>query len=121
MKTRFLAKKKKLIFLLFLSIGMISINLNLTFFGLNFFTNNQEIGNFYEDNNIDNDFPVSAEYQTYDGNGQNLNITLHQSLVDTTTKQYTNLDLSNSFTEPFPIFSGYNTSFINISISNETV
>jgi hypothetical protein len=118
MKTRFLPKKKKLFFLLFLTIGMISINLNLICFNPDFFTNNQELSNFYEDNYINEDYPLTADYQTYNGNGLNLNITLHQSLVDTTPKQYTNLDISNSFTEPFPIFSGYNTSFINITVSN---
>ncbi|MHA1253438.1 MAG: hypothetical protein ACTSRP_25915, partial [Candidatus Helarchaeota archaeon] len=60
--------------------------------------------------------PIASTPGNYSGNGQKMNITLHQSLVNTSTIEFTNLDNSNSFTEPFPKFSGYNTSFINITI-----
>jgi len=61
--------------------------------------------------------PTASNPGNYSGNGQKMNITLHQSLVNTSTIEFTNLDDSNSFTEPFPRFSSYNTSFINISIN----
>jgi len=47
-----------------------------------------------------------------------MNVTFHQSLINTSVIEFTNLDLSNSFAEPFPRSSGYNTSLINITIEN---
>ena len=117
MNTHIFNKKQKLVFLIILSFGMTLSNLSLPLFNSLFLGNN-----FYESNIINFDdqdiLPKTAEYQTYEGSGKSLNITLHQSLVDTTTKQFTDLDSSNRFTEPFPIFSGYNTSLVNISINS---
>ena len=117
MYTHIFNKKQKLFFLLFLTFG-------LTLTSLNFqpFNSLQIIDNFEEGNTIDLDeqykLPNTADYQTYDGSGEQLNITIHQSLKDTTTKQFSNLDVSNSFTEPFPNFTGYSSSFINITAEN---
>ena len=47
-----------------------------------------------------------------------MNVTLHQSLINTSTIGFANLDISNSFSEPFPNFNGYGTSFINTTIKN---
>ncbi|GAI72533.1 unnamed protein product, partial [marine sediment metagenome] len=58
------------------------------------------------------------EYQNFGGAGENLNITVHQSLLNTSMIEFTNLDTFNSFTEPFPNFNGYNTSFINMTVDN---
>ncbi|MFX1558713.1 MAG: hypothetical protein ACFFC9_15785, partial [Promethearchaeota archaeon] len=69
-------------------------------------------------NNLNSKLKTSDYSSTHEGTGAELNITLHQSLVNSSNIEFTNLDLYNSFTEPFPIFSGYNTSFINITISN---
>jgi len=110
-------KKQKLVFLIIFSFGMTLTNLGLPLFSSLFLYNNYEEGNIID---IDDQYihPKTAEYQSYDGSGKNLNITVHQSLIDTTTKQFTDLDTANSFTEPFPRFAGYNTSFVNISINN---
>jgi len=59
----------------------------------------------------------TSEYQNFDGAGEQLNVTLHNSIIDTSTVEFTNIDISNTFSEPFPDFNGYNTSFINISIN----
>ncbi len=39
-------------------------------------------------------------------------------MLNTSTISFSNLDNENSFTEPFPNFSEYNTSFVNVSIDN---
>ena len=64
------------------------------------------------------EFPTSSQALNYTGSGENMNVTLHQSLIDSTVKEFNNLDVLNSFTEPFPNFNGYSTSFINISIED---
>ncbi|MBY9006848.1 MAG: hypothetical protein KGD63_08825, partial [Candidatus Lokiarchaeota archaeon] len=56
----------------------------------------------------------TSQLDDFEGNGTEVNIALQESLVDTTTKNFGNLDASNSFTEPSPIFSGFNTTFTNI-------
>jgi len=83
----------------------------------NSYDNNDDISN---DTPLDfrNPTPETSDYQNFDGVGGTLNITLHQSLLNTTTIEFTNLDSSNSFTEPFPNFNGYNTSFVNVSIDS---
>ena len=117
MYKHFFSRKQKLIVLILLSLGMTFTNLGLSLFNSPFLDFNYEEGNIidFEDQYI---LPKTAEYQSYDGSGKDLNITVHQSLIDTTTKQFTDLDSTSTFTEPFPIFSGFNTSFVNISISN---
>ncbi|MFX1387077.1 MAG: hypothetical protein ACFE9M_07680, partial [Promethearchaeota archaeon] len=114
-------KKIKAVILLILAFGMIYTPINL----LNYYsTSIQEKSNTSEEkiitkeNQFEDFVPKTSEYQEFKGIGEQLNITLHQSLVNSSNIEFTNLDLSNSFTEPFPIFSGYNTSFINITISN---
>ncbi|MFX0011549.1 MAG: hypothetical protein ACFE9R_14645, partial [Candidatus Hermodarchaeota archaeon] len=96
--------------------------MTVTFLGLPLF-NTILIRNDFEESNI-NDFknndyiPKTMDYQTYDGSGEGLNVTLHQSIVNATTIQFNNLDNANIFSEPFPDFPGYNSSFINMSINN---
>lgn len=111
--------KKKLLTLLLLCFGMILANYDFSSlnFPLNFNSINKE-----EKTNVDNDLdyqkqiPKTSEYQNFKGVGQNLDILLHQSLINSSTIEFLNLDNSNSFKEPFPNFSGYNTSFVNITI-----
>jgi len=113
-------KKNKLIFLIFITLGMTAISFSLPFFNSILNANNNSITD-----KQNNDFeifqdttPETAEYQNFDGSGELINVTLHQSIIDTTTKQFSDLDVSNSFTEPFPNFTGYSSSFINITATN---
>jgi len=110
--------RKKALILLLLSFGMIfaSIGFSSLNFPLNFTSINMEEPNIENDFDYQIQIPKTSEYQNFDGAGENLNIALHQSLMNTSTIEFTNLDASNSFTEPFPNFNGYNTSFINMTI-----
>ena len=112
-------KNRKMYGLIFLFFGMMLVNYSSPLFNLliidNSHKNNEEINN---DNPLDfqNQTPETSEYQNFNGAGENFNITLHQSLLNISTIEFTNLDTSNSFTEPFPNFNGYNTSLVNITI-----
>ncbi|MFX0059762.1 MAG: hypothetical protein ACFE8J_15805, partial [Candidatus Heimdallarchaeota archaeon] len=65
---------------------------------------------------FEDEIPKASEYQEFDGSGEQLNITLHQSLINSSDIEFTSLDDSNTFTEPVPNFNGYNTSYVNITI-----
>ncbi|MHA1376654.1 MAG: hypothetical protein ACTSR7_20425, partial [Promethearchaeota archaeon] len=84
--------------------------------------NSDDLNDF---NSIDEDniyqfeeIPTSSQALNYSGSGELINITLHQSLLNTSVIEFPNLDTSNSFSEPFPQFSGYNTSFINMTLND---
>ncbi|GAH91695.1 unnamed protein product, partial [marine sediment metagenome] len=49
----------------------------------------------------------TSNIQSFNGTGMQMNVSLHQSHIDTSTTQFADLDSSSSFTEPFPDFSGY--------------
>ncbi|TFG11808.1 MAG: hypothetical protein EU535_06840, partial [Promethearchaeota archaeon] len=111
MKKKLLARiSLSLIFLFIISFSTIYIN--------NEFIDNRIPLSEKSFDNFENGL-ISSDYSSnIEGSGEKLNITLHQSLVNLSNLEFSNLDLSNSFTEPFPMFSGYNTSFINITVSN---
>ena len=111
--------RKKGLILLLLSFGMIFANVG--FSSLNFPLNFTSIN---EETNLENDFdykeqtPKTSEYQNFDGAGENLNIALHQSYLNTSTIEFSNLDSSNFFQKPAPIVNGFNSSFVNITIDD---
>jgi hypothetical protein len=110
-------KKQKLVFLIFLTCGMTITLLGLPFFNSLLLTNNNEKSNIIEsDNHLIP--PKSMEYQNYEGSGELVNITVHESLLNNTRIEFTNLDLSNAFNEPSPIYTGYNTSYTNILVED---
>jgi hypothetical protein len=114
-------KNIKIYGLLFLFFGMLLANYSLPLLNSHIIDNsNESNGEINNDNPLDfqNQTPETSDYQNFGGAGENLNITLHQSLLNTSTIEFTNLDTSNSFTEPFPNFNGYNTSFINITVED---
>ena len=114
MFTRIFNKRNKLFFLIFLTCGM-----TITILGLPLFNSFLYINNYEESNKFGSDNhtlpPKTMEYQNYEGSGELINVTLHQSIIDSTSKQFSDLDVSNSFTEPFPNFTGYSSSFINMT------
>ncbi|MFX0017146.1 MAG: hypothetical protein ACFFAK_01535 [Promethearchaeota archaeon] len=113
-------KTKRIVVVLLLFLGMVTPTLvkNILVSGLNnkLYTDENDV--FREENDCIEILPKLAESLDFDGTGEQMNVTLHQSLIDTTTKQFTDLDISNRFSEPFPDFNGYSTSFINVSIDN---
>ncbi|MFX1414220.1 MAG: hypothetical protein ACFFA2_10325, partial [Promethearchaeota archaeon] len=115
-------KTKRILALLLLTFGAITSTIGnhflITGLNRNGYNNNVKSEVLGDDEKFDEPLPRSAEPQDFNGIGEQINITLHQSLIDTATKQFSNLDVSNSFTEPFPLFAGYETSFVNISINN---
>ena len=111
--------RKKGLILLLLSFGMIFANVG--FSSLNFPLNFTSIN---EETNLENDFdykeqpPKTAEYQNFDGLGENINITLHQSHLNTSLIEFANLDNDNSFSQPCPIDLTFNSSYVNMSIED---
>jgi len=104
-------KKKRIKTCLVLLFYFLSISLFINF--------NFEPPFYKDDANKDDfiNFPKTSDLlPSFKGVGDKVNITLHQSILNTSTIEFTNLDNENSFTEPFPIFNGYNTSFINMTI-----
>ncbi|MBY9005153.1 MAG: hypothetical protein KGD63_00155, partial [Candidatus Lokiarchaeota archaeon] len=83
--------------------------------GLNSVENDNEIDTIEKDNT---QLLKTSQLDDFQGNGTEVNIELQESLINTTTKNFTNLDTLNTFTEPSPIFSGFNTSFVNITVEN---
>ncbi|NHJ20008.1 MAG: hypothetical protein EAX91_03620 [Candidatus Lokiarchaeota archaeon] len=110
-------KKQKLFFLIFLTCGMTVTFLGLPFFNSYLFTDISEKSNPIE---LDNQFnqPKIAEYQSYSGSGEMLNITLHQSLINTSNIQINYLTGTYSFFEASPPFTGFKSSFTNITVDN---
>ena len=114
-------KIKKLLVLFSLLFSLILVNFG-TILTKNW-NNSDDLNNFNPINEdtidqFEENIPISSQALNYSGSGENINITLHQSLLNTSIREFPNLDASNSFSEPFPQFSGYNTSFINMTIEN---
>ncbi|MFX1363384.1 MAG: hypothetical protein ACFFCE_10220 [Promethearchaeota archaeon] len=66
---------------------------------------------------IKNDSLKTADYSsTTNGTGKNLNVTLHQSLTNTTEKEFLNLDNANTFKAACPLDTDFNSSYIDITI-----
>ncbi|TFF89773.1 MAG: hypothetical protein EU548_06400, partial [Promethearchaeota archaeon] len=111
--------KIKVIFLIIITFGMGLTSTNLLY---SHNSSIQDNPNSFRDTIIDNKeitedtLPKSSEYQEFGGSGEQLNITLHQSLVNASNIEFTNLDNFNTFNEPVPNFSGYNTSYINVTV-----
>ena len=112
--------KIKAIFIFAIMLGMLFTSLN----SLNY-SNRLVQGNpigvdknlIVKEDLFDGKIPRTSEYQEFDGNGQQLNITVHESLVNSSTIELTNIDIVNNFSEPFPQYQGFNTSLINISLN----
>jgi len=114
-------KKTKAILLIFLTFTPIIANLNIGILYSNDSTKNQDNADSFSNENVidfQDKLPETSNIQSFNGTGMQMNISLHQSHIDTSTTQFVDLDSSNSFTEPFPDFSGYESSFVNISIEN---
>ena len=104
-------QKKKIITCLVLLFSFLSITI---------FTNFYFEPPFYKDDADKDDFinspKTSDSLPSFKRTGDKVNVTLHQSILNTSTIEFTNLDSENNFTEPFPNFNGYNTSFINMTV-----
>ncbi|MFX0177733.1 MAG: hypothetical protein ACFE85_16085, partial [Candidatus Hodarchaeota archaeon] len=107
---------KKLRFVLILS-SIFLLNIFFQILDLkNDFANNQNTILEKSNDNLNIKLKTSDYSSTHEGIGTELNITLQQSLVNNSVVEFLNLDDSNTFTEPVPNFSGYNTSYVNISV-----
>jgi hypothetical protein len=113
-------KTKRAVVLLLLFLGMITSTLgkNLLIIGSNNKLYEENNGVLKEENDFNEPILKLSEPIDFDGNGEQMNVTLHQSLINASTIGFANLDISNSFSEPFPNFNGYSTSFINTTIEN---
>ena len=117
---KFLKKKKNRIILLTILMFGILFSAGISNFmnfpgGLNSVENDNEIDTIEKDNT---QLLKTSQLDDFQGNGTEVNIELQESIIDTTPKSFANLDNSNSFTEPSPIFSGFNTSFANITVED---
>ncbi|UCC18582.1 MAG: hypothetical protein JSV62_10785 [Promethearchaeota archaeon] len=110
-------KKNKVLLLLFVLIinGIILMSSNLY--------NEYEKSENYKEIDGLGDFPFielkTSEYSSRrQGYGENINITLHQSFLNTTIISFKDLNKDNTFSEPCPTISNFNSSFINILIED---
>ena len=56
----------------------------------------------------------TADYtSSFDGNGEDMDIALHQSIYNGTDISFLDLDNRNSFKEPSPTVNGFNSSYVN--------
>ncbi|MBY9009966.1 MAG: hypothetical protein KGD74_08895, partial [Candidatus Lokiarchaeota archaeon] len=110
--------KKKLLILLLLSFGMILTNLGLPLFNSLFLDKGYEEGNIIDFGDQYILPKTSDSIPSSNGVGDKVNITLHQSILNTSTISFSNLDNANIFQEPAPKFQGYNTSNINIDVDD---
>ncbi|NVM17545.1 MAG: hypothetical protein HWN80_07500, partial [Candidatus Lokiarchaeota archaeon] len=114
-------RKIKAIFLLVLAFGMTFTSISSLFFTSSPFqvgfenNDNEKLENLTD---VENQIPKISEYKEFDGSGDQFNMILHQSLINSSTVEFDNIDVVNSFSEPFPQYNGFNTSYINISIDN---
>ena len=61
----------------------------------------------------------SSDYSPMrEGNGENINITLQQSLLNNSIISFPDLEKSNTFTEPSPTVRNFNSSFVKIFIED---
>ncbi len=108
-----LNKKKRMITCSVLLFSLLSITI---------FTNFNFESLFYKDDANKDDFTnfpkTSDSLPSFKGTGNKVNITLHQSILNTSTISFSNLDNENTFQEPAPKFQGYNTSNINIDVDD---
>ncbi|MHA1281700.1 MAG: hypothetical protein ACTSQP_04270, partial [Promethearchaeota archaeon] len=63
-------------------------------------------------------FRLSDYSSSLKGIGDNINISIHQSLLNTSLLQLNNLSNKNTFKQACPSFNGFNTSYINVSIND---
>jgi len=89
---------------------------------LGFFTD-YDLSQNYEDNSDSNKFlfdniRISDYRSDISGNGEPINITLHQSLVNSSIISFTDFQNANSFTEPSPTAPNFNSSFINVTFND---
>ena len=111
-------KSKKLLILLsfiFIICGLIVVPV--------IFSTNHELANEDKENYEPDKFNFydlkSSDYNpTITGSGENLNITLQQSLLNTSTISFTDFSNPNTFTEASPTVNNFNSSFINMTIDN---
>lgn len=60
-----------------------------------------------------------SDYSSFiEGEGEDINITIHQSLFNTTSKQFTNLDNANIFIQACPADASFNSSYVNVKIND---
>jgi len=94
---------KRIFVLLLLTFGIITsaIGNNFLTLSLNKNARNQKenFETIIEEENLDELSPKLAEPQEFNGNGEQMVVTLHQSLVNTSLTELTNIDVSNSFKE----------------------
>ncbi len=115
-------RKKQFIFILLLFIGVIFSNLfieNANFPSANYVNNDYKKDNSDRILNIPYHIPQTADYTSLRfGNGNLINISLHEALLNTSQVIFPNLDTANTFFEASPIFNGFNSSYINITVED---
>ncbi|MHA2339727.1 MAG: hypothetical protein ACXACX_20660, partial [Candidatus Hodarchaeales archaeon] len=80
--------------------------------------------NFFHGAELDTEFEMlnrlkASDYSSsFDSPGENINITLHQSLLNSTDKEFTNLDIANTFLQACPADDTFNSSYVNITVDD---
>ena len=113
-------KKYNIIIFAIILIGMIAFIPSLSSNIINV-NNDSKIDDTLIDNEINTKIPTLSKYiSTYNDSGGAFNVTLHQSLVNTTKVRITNTSNTDNITfyEKCPTDTNFNTSLINITIED---
>ncbi|KKL21314.1 hypothetical protein LCGC14_2446700, partial [marine sediment metagenome] len=112
-------KKTRILTLFILTIGLSLSAFNL--FTLNLFSSNTKMDDksnlvVFEDRNL----KTSSYPQTFENSGEDINVSLHQSYVNTSFDTIVNTSVvnGNSFTLPSPTDVNFNSSFVNITVKD---
>ncbi len=107
-------KKKSVNNIILITLSLILV---LSFININIFNH---IDDYYDKNNqyLRDNLELSDYSSFIEGEGEGINITLHESLLDTSIIHISNISdpTKNTFYEPFPKVENFSSSFVNISI-----
>ncbi len=116
-----ITKTKRFLVLFLIILTTVVTTININYFNIN---QTQIIRDSDTDKDTDTPFnnentPLMADYSSSFGrSGEDIDISLHQSLVNTTQGDFTNLDTANILKEACPTDTSFNSSYTNIVVDN---
>ncbi|MHA2394003.1 MAG: hypothetical protein ACXAEX_18880, partial [Promethearchaeota archaeon] len=109
-------KSKRILILFLITITMVSLNVSQLIW---VFDNSHAESNTPNEYELPNKLKISDYSSTYNGIGGNFEISLHQSLVNTTETEFSNLDNYNTLIEACPKSDlNFNSSYIEIDVDH---
>jgi hypothetical protein len=116
-----ISKTKRIFILSLLILTTVFTTININYFSLlqNHIITDSETNEDYDSDYDNENFPLMADYSSSFGrSGEDIDISLHQSLVNTTQGDFANLDTANTLKEACPTDTSFNSSYTNIVVDN---